>query len=130
MILFKNFLKDENDEIKTIDQQMSGSGKNMSGLNFLNDSQGRLMMNGQGSMNAADLFKMVKINLKQWLVEKDICTDNDVTDTLLKLGVANVESVDTVIDKSLCNSLCNQETMRSVGINEEKIAKIQKLQLF
>ena len=97
----------------------------MEELHFFNDSQGRLMMGGQGSMNAADLFKMIKINLKQWLLEKDICSDNDVTDTVLKLGLMNIESVDSAIDKKKCS----KEAMINVGISQEKILKILNLQL-
>jgi hypothetical protein len=97
----------------------------MSGLNFFTDSHGRLKMDGQGSMYVSDLIKMVKINLKQWLIEKDICTEKDATDTFLKLGVVDVESVDHVID----SQRCTKEKMRQAGISDEKIAKILKLQL-
>lgn len=97
----------------------------MSGLNFFTDSHGRLKMNGEGSMNVSDLFKMVRINLKQWLLEKNICTDADVTDTFLKLGVIDIESVDSAID----SSKCTKEKMKEAGISDEKIAKILKLQL-
>ena len=82
-------------------------------------------MGGEGSMNASDLFKMIKQNLKQWLVEKDICTDSDVNDTFFKLGLLDVDSVDKVIDKK-----CTREKMRSVGISDQKVEKIQKLQLW
>lgn len=96
----------------------------MEGLQFFTDKDGRLKMDGSGSIAIGDLLKIGNLNLERWLLSKGVCTQANVESTLLKLGLADIK----LVDDALSAKKCTKETLTRVGIDQATIEKLLALQ--